>query len=134
MYPKVRLKIALSREILHTDPRNRDMTELFKQIQIKGVSQAWTDYVIEDLNELIIDNGAEYVLQNLDPKAKQLLIDYIKGKKLSRIDTIGQNGNDGLHYESDDGQLTDEQYAKIKEYEYELNKSTGQVEKKFNGS
>ena len=50
---------------------------------------------------------------------------------LSRIDTIGQNGNEGLHYEPDDGQLTDEQYAKIKEYEYELNKSTGDVEKRF---
>ena len=31
---------------------------------------------------------------------------------LSRMDTIGQNGNDGLHYE------------------YELNKSTGEVQKK----
>ena len=35
------------------------------------------------------------------------------------------------HYELDDGQLTDEQYAKIKDYEYELNKSTGEVEKRF---
>lgn len=78
MRPQIRLKIALSREILHTDPRNRDMTELFKQIQTKGVSQAWTDYVIEDLNELIIDNGAEYVLKNLNQKARQLLTDYIK--------------------------------------------------------
>jgi hypothetical protein len=34
-------------------------------------------------------------------------------KKQSRIDTIGQNGNDGYHYE------------------YELNKSTGEVEKRF---
>jgi hypothetical protein len=34
-------------------------------------------------------------------------------KKQSRIDTIGQNGNDGSHYE------------------YELNKSTGEVEKRF---
>ena len=33
-------------------------------------------------------------------------------KKQSRIDTVGQNGNDGLHYE------------------YELNKSTGEVQKK----
>ena len=54
----------------------------------------------------------------------------IFGKK-SRIDTINQNGNEGLHYEPDDGQLTDEQYTKIKEYEYELNKSTGDVEKRF---
>lgn len=34
-------------------------------------------------------------------------------KKQSRIDTIGQNGNSGDHYE------------------YELNKSTGEVEKRF---
>lgn len=34
-------------------------------------------------------------------------------KKQSRIDTIGQNGNTGDHYE------------------YELNKSTGEVEKRF---
>ena len=34
-------------------------------------------------------------------------------------------------YELDDGQLTEEQYAKIKELaEYQLNKSTGEVEKK----
>lgn len=42
--------------------------------------------------------------------------DRIFKKKQSRIDTIGQNGNDGQHYE------------------YELNKSTGEVEKKFDGS
>ena len=54
-----------------------------------------------------------------------------KKKEESRIDIVGQNGNDGLHYELDDGQLTDEQYAKIKELaEYELNKSTGEVQKK----
>ena len=52
-------------------------------------------------------------------------------KELSRMDIISQNGNDGLYYEPDDGQLTDEQYAKIKEYEYELNKSTSEVEKRF---
>ena len=61
--------------------------------------------------------------------------DRIFGKKQSRIDNIGQNGNDGLHYELDDGQLTNEQYAKIKELaEYELNKSTGEVEKCFKNS
>lgn len=72
---------------------------------------------------------------------------------MKRIDIVGQNGNDGLHYEEkdiskewdqmkpvgeefkyelDDGQLTDEQYAKIKELaEYELDKSTGEVVKKY---
>jgi len=58
-----------------------------------------------------------------------------KKKEESRIDIVGQNGNDGLHYELDDGQLTDEQYAKIKELaEYELNKSTGEVQKVDHGN
>ena len=71
------------------------------------------------------------VLQSrMNSKAFEENFDRIFGKK-SRIDTIGQNGNEGLHYEPDDDQLTDEQYAKIKEYEYELNKSTGDVEKRF---
>ena len=61
----------------------------------------------------------------------EALIEIHKEKKQSRIDVIGQNGNSGDHYELDDGQLTDEQYAKIKEYEYELNKSTGEIEKLF---
>jgi len=35
-----------------------------------------------------------------------------------------------VEYELDEGQLTEEQYAKIKELaEYELNKSTGEVQK-----
>lgn len=39
-----------------------------------------------------------------------------KKKKESRIDVVGQNGNDGLHYE------------------YQLNKSTGEVEKVEDGT
>jgi hypothetical protein len=36
------------------------------------------------------------------------------GVFMSRIDIVGQNGNDGLHYELDDGPLTKEQYEAIK--------------------
>ena len=39
-----------------------------------------------------------------------------KKKEESRIDVVGQNGNDGLHYS------------------YELNKSTGEVEKVEDGT
>lgn len=50
-------------------------------------------------------------------KKKEALEESIKEnqevyKDLSRIDVVGQNGNEGLHYE------------------YELNKSTGEVQKK----
>jgi hypothetical protein len=49
--------------------------------------------------------------------------------KQSRIDTIGFNGNDGLHYDK----AWDEMKPVGLEIlpEYELNKSTGEVEKRF---
>lgn len=51
---------------------------------------------------------------------------------MKRIDVVGQNGNDGLHYELDDGPLTNKQYKKINQLaEYELDKSTGEVVKLF---
>ena len=54
-------------------------------------------------------------------KPKEVLEESIKEneelyKDLSRIDVVGQNGNDGLHYT------------------YELNKSTGEVEKVEDGN
>lgn len=51
---------------------------------------------------------------------------------MKRIDIVGQNGNDGLHYELDDGPLTNKQYKKINQLaEYELDKSTGEIVKLF---
>ena len=47
-----------------------------------------------------------------DPITKPFPHNILK-ENVSRIEQIGQNGNDGLHYE------------------YELNKSTGEVEKRF---
>ena len=59
--------------------------------------------------------------------------DLIFGKKKALEESI--KANEELLYELDDGQLTDEQYAKIKELaEYELNKSTGEVQKVDHGT
>jgi hypothetical protein len=49
----------------------------------------------------------------VDQKKFDENFDRIFGKKKSRMDIVGQNGNDGLHYE------------------YELDKSTGEVVKKY---
>jgi len=50
-------------------------------------------------------------------------------KQLSRIDTVGQNGNDGLHYDKEWDQMKPVGLEILPEYE--LNKSTGEVEKRF---
>lgn len=71
--------------------------------------------------------------------------DKIFGKQIPKEDPVKkpfphtilkQPHNKGLHYVLDDGQLTDEQYAKIKQQlsEYELDKSTGEVIKKENNN
>lgn len=59
--------------------------------------------------------------------------DRIFGKKKALEESI--KANEELLYELDDGQLTEEQYAKIKDLaEYQLNKSTGEVEKVDHGT
>ena len=57
-----------------------------------------------------------------------------KKKEESRIDVVGQNGNDGLHYEID--KEWDQMKPVGKEIlpEYELNKSTGEVQKVDHGT
>tara|TARA_R110000822_G_scaffold29364_3_gene86526 strand:- start:1059 stop:1304 length:246 start_codon:yes stop_codon:yes gene_type:complete len=71
----------ISTEILHTDPRNKDLTALYKQIQTKGVSQAWTEYIIEDFNDLIMSEGPKHLLNNLSEEARKRLVSYIQSKK-----------------------------------------------------
>ena len=51
-----------------------------------------------------------------------------KKKEKSRIDVVGQNGNDGLHYDKEWDQM--KPVGKEILPEYELNKSTGEVQKK----
>lgn len=66
--------------------------------------------VFEDNFDKIFGKKEKYNFKHLNETIKE---NNELFKELSRIDTIGQNGNDGLHYE------------------YELNKSTGEVEKRF---
>jgi len=52
------------------------------QVSQEEIDKNW-DTIFKKTQESIKDNDELY-------------------KKLSRIDTIGQNGNDGIHYDSDD--------------------------------
>ncbi len=56
--------------------------------------------------------GKGDMYRSVDQKKFDENFERIFGKKGSRMDIVGQNGNDGLHYE------------------YELDKSTGEVVKK----
>lgn len=66
----------ISKTILHTDPRNRDLTELYKQIETKGVAQAWSEYVAQDLDDLIKTEGMAFVFNCLSKESQLALIDY----------------------------------------------------------
>jgi hypothetical protein len=65
--------------------------------------------------------------KDLDPITKPFPHNILRPES-SRIDVVGQNGNDGLHYDK----AWDEMKPVGKEIlpEYELNKSTGEVQKK----
>jgi len=56
--------------------------------------------------------GKGDMYRSVDIKEFDKNFERIFGKKRSRMDIVGQNGNDGIHYE------------------YELDKSTGEVIKK----
>lgn len=56
--------------------------------------------------------GKGDMYRSVDMKEFDKNFERIFGKKRSRMDIVGQNGNDGIHYE------------------YELDKSTGEVIKK----
>ena len=71
-----------------------------------------TKKVIDEHNELfeMLKQSEEQDKKNIDPITKPFPHNILKQ---SRMDTVGQNGNTGEHYE------------------YELNKSTGEVEKTY---
>jgi len=76
------------------------------------------------------DITGAWIVSKPNTKQFEKNFDLIFGKKKALQESI--KANEELLYELDDGQLTDEQYAKIKELaEYELNKSTGEVQKSF---
>ena len=94
------------------------------------------DWIQSKPNSDMFEKNFDAIFRKKEPMTHDELVSKMMenpevAKEVSRIEVIGQNGNEGIHYELDDGQLTDEQYAKIKELaEYELNKSTGDVQLK----
>ena len=67
-----------------------------------------------------------------DPVVKPFPHNILK-ESVSRIEQIGQNGNDGLHYDKEWGIEMKPVGQEILP-EYELNKSTGEVDKVFKES
>lgn len=68
------------------------------QVSQKEVDDNWDRIFKKELNESIKDNEVLY-------------------KKLSRIDTIGQNGNEGIHYDSDD--IVEDRWSAVLRDEYD---------------
>ena len=95
-------KNDITNNLIQSRMNSKEFEENFDRIFRKKQS------IEKHLTDSIKEN--EELYKNLDPLTKPFPHNILKQ---SRIDTIGSNGNTGDHYE------------------YELNKSTGDIEKRF---
>ena len=98
---KIQTKGILSKE------GEENFDRIFRKKTEDPIKKDFPHNILKDTNEPIKLTQEEWAgLETIEA-----LIEIHKEKQQSRIDTVGQNGNDGLHYE------------------YELDKSTGEVVK-----
>lgn len=60
------------------NPRSERLNELYEHIEKMGLHKAWMQYISKDIEDLILIEGAEFLMKNLSVTAKKKLIDYIK--------------------------------------------------------
>ncbi len=73
------------------------------------------DWIQSKPNSEMFEKNFDLIFRNKKENNLKEAMERVKELEQSRIDIVGQNGNDGLHYT------------------YELNKSTGQVERVEDG-
>lgn len=110
-------KNDITGDFIQSKPNSEQFEKNFELIFGKKQS------IEKHLTESVKEN--EELYKNLDPITKPFPHNILRQ---SRIDVVGQNGNDGLHYDK----AWDEMKPVGKEIlpEYELDKSTGEVIKK----
>lgn len=62
----------------HESFRTRRLDELYEYIEKLGVQEAWIQYIIHDIEDVIQIEGPEFLMKHLDVPSKKKLIDYIK--------------------------------------------------------
>lgn len=64
-------------KINNIDKRLERLDTLFKQIEEKGVAQAWLEYMAKDIDDIIAIEGIEELMKHLDNKSIEAIINYV---------------------------------------------------------
>ena len=59
-------------------PRSDRLKDLYEHIESMGLDNAWIQYIIKDIEDVIMIDGTEYLMKNLSVSAKEKLLKYIK--------------------------------------------------------
>ena len=59
-------------------PRSARLDDLYEHIEKMGLNNAWVQYIIKDIEDVIVIDGPEYLMKNLSVTAKEKLLKYIK--------------------------------------------------------
>ena len=62
----------------NTCPRSDRLNDLYEHIEKMGLHNAWVQYVIKDIEDVINIEGPEYIMKHLSVSSKKKLIDFIK--------------------------------------------------------
>lgn len=63
--------------IKHTDSRQQRLDTLFTEIEDKGVTQAWLEYIAKDIDDVIAIEGIEKLMNHLDNKSLEAIVKYV---------------------------------------------------------
>lgn len=61
-----------------TDVRQQRLDTLFNEMEKKGASQAWLEYIAKDIDDVIAIEGMEKLMEHLDDKSKEAFLCYFK--------------------------------------------------------
>ena len=100
------MKIKTEDKIVQAVLRKMDQRSLIGQKKYGATMMQEIEGQEKDLNRFLIDVQEELMDALLYIEAaKRCLTDEIEEAMLNRINIIGQNGNDGLHYEEEENEL-----------------------------
>ena len=63
--------------IKHTDKRQSRLDNLYEDIERKGVTEAWLNYIAKDIDDVIAIEGIDKLMQHLDDKSIEAIVTYV---------------------------------------------------------
>jgi len=63
--------------IKHTDKRQSRLDNLYEDIEKKGVTNAWLNYIAKDIDDVIAIEGIDKLMEHLNNKSIEAIVTYV---------------------------------------------------------